>query len=403
MFSTAPTTAGFARTIKTMKINIKRYKSVQIIILLFSLALFALSIFQTLSIIIPKIYQNNLTDFMVYWQATEKFQQEKNVYDFFYSNPPTAFNYPPSFLLIFSLLKIFPLKTAQILLLIFSYLFFWLGLYLVIRIAKIKVSLPHLLIILSLFNQTFPVKFTLVLGQINMIVLGLTYTSLYFYQKTKKISSAILLSLSGALKIFPLSVLLLFFLMKDYFFVGFVLLLFLSLNLLPSFSLFKTYFFKTSINLTDVNIKPSFYDQSITAFLSRLFQQPLLVKCLALIITVSILFLIIRDFFKRRNLIVSFSLIMALTAIANTFSWQHHLVLSYPLILLTYLRQTRKNKLVYPLMLIFWLLLVFHFPDEKSALLNNPFIASYQTIIILALIGYNIFSIKKRQVKHTCL
>ena len=83
---------------------------------------------------------------------------------------------------------------------------------------------------------------------------------------------------------------------------------------------------------------------------------------------------------------------MALMTIINAPAWQHHLVFSYPLILVFLaeeLRQEKKRKTwIISIGLLIWLVMAFHFKNENNPLLFNPFIASYQTILIILLLGF---------------
>jgi len=431
----------------------------QKIFLLLSLTLFILSfthIFFNLLQILPK---KNFIDFFVYQGALEKFLNQQNPYNFLYGQPPdkVPFNYPPSALLLLLPLKLLPLKTAQIILTILSFLAFWLTFWLILKVSKTKISLPHFLIILAFFNQTFPVKFTLVLGQINLIVLGLTYGGMYLYFKSFKkligdaggrapddaqsanwrtsiggretrdriyqFFSIMFFSFASSLKIFPLFTLPFFLIIKDYMFVFSVAAIFLVLNLLPSFNLFKQYYFQIVPGLSRTVGIPNFYDQSFLAFLLRLNLPIFWAKILTLVILFSLFTWILIKFYRHITppprspcgtsnvpatfdcgghlggasvikpsnhlTIQSFSLIFALFSIGGLFSWQHHLVFAYPLIFILYLKLSARSRPTPSKLFLFffiWLIFVFHFKTETSPLLKNPFMASYQTITIFFII-----------------
>lgn len=378
--------------------------------MLIAIILFTISTVQIVINLAKTLMSKNLIDFMVYWGASDKLFSGKNPYQFLYNGIP--FNYPISSLIIYPLFKLFPIKFAQILLIVLSFLSLWVTLWIVIKLSKIKISKAHFLIILAFFNQTFPVKFTLVLGQINLIVLGLSFLGLYVYRKAiepprlrkptlrrlgkpRRLIGTMLIAISAALKLFPLALLPLFFILKDFYFVFSVLFLFLLLNIAPSFSLFQQYYFKILPAMSQNISKPWFYDQSLTAFLMRLTNNPLLSKYCVLGIVAIIIIIIFIKFYKNKSLLLAFCLIFALISIGNIFSWQHHLVFSYPLILLTYIKLKNKFNLLIIKCSVFtiWFLLAFHFQNELSPLLSNPFIASYQTILIFTLIIINLLII----------
>lgn len=437
----------------------------QKIFLLLSLTLFILSFGQILFNLLQILPKKNFIDFFVYNGAVEKFVNLQNPYNFLYGQPPdkVPFNYPPSALLVLLPLKLFPLKAAQIILVVLSFLAFWLTFWVILKISKTKISLSHFLILVAFFNQTFPVKFTLVLGQINLIVLGLAYAGIYLYTKYKIFAvsqlseqasddraldfrgrgrsersrryagmrvdltrkflyfgSILFLSLASSLKIFPLFTLPLFLIpkavpissgrfragLKDFGFVFSVIGIFLALNILPSFNLFKQYYFQIVPNLSRAVGIPNFYDQSLLAFLLRLNLPIFWAKILTLVILFALFWWILAKFYRHRGvslislddrpLLFSFSFIFALFSIGNLFSWQHHLVFAYPLVFIVYLKtlERQKNlkaKLFYNFLFLFlWLVFVFHFKTETSPYLSNPFIASHQTIAVLFFIAYSL-------------
>jgi hypothetical protein len=198
----------------------------------------------------------------------------------------------------------------------------------------------------------------------------------------------ILLGLASSLKIFPLLLLPLFLLKKDYKFTFSVLGLFLILNLIPYPKLFGEYFFNIFPKLAVGGSSPNFYDQSIYAFLFRLTSNAVISKYLTGGLVLA-LFLNVLRISKKHDLVFSASYILALFSIGSSFSWQHHLVFTYPLILILLLRNIQKNRYSFLHLIpfgIIWGIFVFHFPNGASPLLSNPFLASYQTITILILL-----------------
>lgn len=362
-----------------------------------SVLIFVLSVGQILINLVGSLKVKNLVDYLVYSGALEKFISGQNPYQFLYGqlSDKIPFNYPPSSLMVLSPFHFLPIKIGEILLVVLSFISLCLVLWIVIKLCRIKVSIPFFLVICAFFIQTFPVKFTLILGQVNLIVLALTFLSLYLYikpvHKHSRILAIILLSLASSLKIFPLLILPLFLLKKDYKFTFSVLGLFLILNLIPYPKLFGEYFFNIFPKLSLAASSPNFYDQSIYAFLFRLTESPLFSKYLAGGLVLA-LFLNVLRISKKQNLVFSASYIFALCSIGSSFSWQHHLVFAYPLILILFLRNIQKYKYslkhLVPFLAI-WGTLVFHFPNEASPLLSNPFLASYQTITVLLLLFYS--------------
>lgn len=363
----------------------------------FSALIFLLSVGQILVNLIRTLRVKDFVDYLVYHGALDKFMSGQNPYRFLYGqlSDKIPFNYPPSSLIALLPFHFLPIKTGEVLLTILSFASICLVIWLVIKLYRVKISLPIFLVICAFFIQTFPVKFTLILGQINLIVLAFTFLSLYLYvthtYKHSRLLAIIFLGLASSLKIFPLLLLPLFLLKKDYQFTFSILGIFLILNLIPYPKLFGEYFFNIFPNLAISGSSPNFYDQSIYAFLFRLTGNAVISKYLAggLILA---LFLNILRTFKKQDLVFLVSYILALCSIGNSFSWQHHLVFAYPLILILLLRNIQKYKYSFVHLISFftiWMIMVLHFPNEASPLLSNPFLASYQTITILALLFYS--------------
>lgn len=362
-----------------------------------SVLIFVLSVGQILINLANSLKVKNFVDYLVYHGALDKFMSGLNPYHYLYGqfSDKIPFNYPSSSLIALLPFHFLPIKAGEILLTILSFISICLVIWIIIKLCRVKVSTPLFLVLCSFFIQTFPVKFTLILGQVNLIVLGLTFLSLYFYitrtYKHSYLLAIIFLALAASLKIFPLLILALFLLKKDYKFTFSVLGLFLILNLVPYPKLFGEYFFNILPKLSLAAPSPNFYDQSIYAFLFRLTGNPLFSKYLAAGIILALLFYILAAF-KKQGFVFSASCLLALCSIGSSFSWQHHLIFAYPLILILFLQNIRKNKYslkhLVPFLAI-WGILVFHFPNEAPPLLSNPFLASYQTITILVLLFYS--------------
>lgn len=377
--------------------------------MLFSFGLFFISFAQILVNVLPAIQQRNLIDFTVYFGALEKFIDHQNPYHYLYSQPYGAipFNYPPSALIVLFPFKLLPIKIGEMILVFLSFISLWFSLWITLKLTKIKIFPAHFLLILAFFNQTFPVKLTLILGQINLLVLGLSFTAFFLYSGEfchlnlfrvsnlgLRILSAVLFSFASSLKIFPLFTLPLFLILKDFSFVFWVLLIFTGLNFLASPNLTWQYYLQIVPNISKAINKPLFYDQSLLAFFLRWGLDPQIAKISVFFIIAGLFILMMYNYYKNYNsyyrYLLSFALVFALFSVGNIFSWQHHLVFSYPLILLFYLDLWKGRKKLgwkfFLIVFILWGLLVFHFPNENSIFLKNPLLASYQTILILFMI-----------------
>jgi hypothetical protein len=196
---------------------------------------------------------------------------------------------------------------------------------------------------MSLVFISFPVKFTLGMGQINLLVLWLLVISLWFIKQKKEFVSGVFLGISFAVKLFPV-------LLPVYFLVdsglrrndrgeskkvllGFFISLLISVLLVLFFVPLKT----SSQFIT--NILPSFfaswkldyYNQALSGFIGRSFGTGSFSTSLKIIfslILVSITFFAVLKNKQKDFLTTSLKIGTLITAslMINTFSWQHHFV-----------------------------------------------------------------------------
>ncbi|MDO8497487.1 MAG: glycosyltransferase family 87 protein [bacterium] len=376
-----------------------------------SLVFFLLSLLQILFNMTAVLGQRELIDFSVYYGATKVFMEGQNVYAQLYGGVP--FNYPPSILPFLVPFTLLPLRISQILFTIISFSSLAVSFYYlkkVLHTIQIEIARPFFFILLAFAYQTFPVKFTLVLGQINLIVLALTIASIYYYLASEKYDknyylSLILFSIASCLKVFPLYLLTLFFIRKDYRFFILSLVMFGLGNIIGGTT--NLMFFMTNVypSLTNLLSYPNFYDQSLFALGMRLQIPALIAKpitsVLALFIQLAILLHYKRNFHdeKVKNLnyifVICAFLILALSSISGPFSWQHHLVFAYPLIFLFAIQY--KNNIV--ALLVTWLFLTLHFRNDHLASLFPPILLSYQTFLILFIVIKCIHDTNKKIIK----
>jgi len=382
--------------------------------ILVSGGLFLAGFLQIIFNILSAIRTKGLVDFLVYRQAVGAFLKGSDIYHQLFSLPldRIPFNYPPSALIFLSLLKIFPLKTTEIGLTIISLISLWLTIWLVFKLLSFKTSLSLFLFVAALLTQTFPVKFTLILGQINLIVLVFIFLSLYFLLVDKRTSVAKtvlsigFLSSASLIKIFPLVLLIPLFIGGYRFYSLTIVVIFLAVNFFFFPHLSGLYFFKVLPQIT-INVqKPVFYDQSLKAMFLR-FGLPADQASMLVLIIISLFFIAITLIFyrnlkmaetvrdKNKSIVETISFLIALVVIGNAPAWQHHLVFSYPLILVFLARewgQVKKRRVwLVGTGLLIWLIMVLHFKNGNNPLLLNPLIASYQTILIILLLSFSLY------------
>lgn len=404
----------------------------------------------------------NLIDFLVYYGAVEKYINGQNPYIFLYGEPTPGipFIHPPSTIIPLLFLKLFSVKVSQVIFIILSFIMFWVTFYIIIKTLKINIPLYLFIIILALITQTYPLKNTLILGQINLIILGLSFASLFYYIKSKElhlfreninykflkrranikhayfILSLVLLSIAISIKLFPIYVLPLFIIMGEYLYVFGVISIFILLNFVTSFSLSYQYYYEILPNiLTEISV-PRYYDQSVFAVVYRIFGNENINTDVTAIFLLILYFYIILKFRKiyfpceirnfvnnndpsnihnlfqsrKRLLVFSFSLIFGFFSVASSYSWYHHLVFAYPLLFIIYLQYLNRNIptfiTVNTIFLIIWVLLNYYIKNENDELVTHPILVSSQGLVIIliniwGIIRFNFFRNSLKTLKTT--
>ncbi len=322
---------------------------------------------------------DNFTDFKVYWDALKAAFAGGDIYSFnkvYFNTIP--FNYPPTSLLFLTFLLIFP-KALSSLFLVFVSLGCLLGtIYLTVKMLFKKADrLMAFLIFSILFIQFFPVKFTLTLGQINLLILFLITVSYYFFQNKKEILSGIFLGIATLIKIFP--GFLIFFFIKEKKWksvISFIVTLFSGLILtLLIFKLALIFnYFSNGGNLFLQGGVVSYFDQSLNSFLLR-FNFPSIWRLLLRIIFT---LFSLGFFLKVKDKALSFfALIFSILIFFPSFAWFHHYVILIPLMMILWARS--KDIFSKVVLILIYLLVAFHFrypeifPNENPWLGSHPF------------------------------
>lgn len=241
--------------------------------------------------------------------------------------------YPPTEFLFFIPFSLVSLSVSSILYTAFSFISFYLSLYLLAKTFEIKFFSITNLFLMGFASLMFPAKFTLGMGQINMFVLLLLSLCLFSLKKNKLFVSGIWMGLSLVIKMFP-PILLMYFLLKPnkkllfglaitILISGFFTIIFIPLDVIKSF-------FEVLPSLLN-SWKLDYYNQAMSGFVGRSFGTgtlaQLIKNMLSLILVGSVIVVVIRnikkDFF---TIALIFGTLINLNVIVNTFSWQHHFV-----------------------------------------------------------------------------
>lgn len=272
----------------------------------------------TLLIMLKALFLSTYPDFNAYYYGS----MENNI-----------LNYPPFVTILFSLFSFLPLITASKVWVALSIFFLFVSLYLCFKLFNVRFLSSTALVLSSLVFIYFPVKFTLGMGQLNLLVLMLVVLTFYFYIKGKDSYSGVCLGTSIILKLFPALLPLYFLLVRKYKIFLYAMVAFIILGGISYF------FIKPEINnyywlhLLSVlgSVPVDYYNQALSGFLARQFDNSSLRELLRIIISV---FFVVFSFwiilkkkkrdFSRKTL--EFGLLVTLNVFINGHSWQHHFV-----------------------------------------------------------------------------
>jgi hypothetical protein len=244
----------------------------------------------------------------------------------------TSTTYPPIAMVLFSPFSITPFVMAQKVWTLLSLVSLFLSIYLIFKICK-KTPVSSLgFFILGLICLSFPVKFTLGMGQINNLIFFLTVLAIFLLQKKQQIFAGVSLAVSLAVKFFPIFFPLYFILIKKWKLLFSLILTFIILNLIAFIlnSKINIYFYEKVFPTLLSGWKTDYYNQSLTGFIGRSFISGIfreaLKDVLSLVFVVVSFFVVFRSL-KNGNLQnMHFGLLITLNLILNNFSWQHHFV-----------------------------------------------------------------------------
>lgn len=292
-----------------------------------------------IAISVVKIGSAVTPDFGVFYDSAQNLRAGISLY----SDPTlyTSFNYPPQTLLAIMPIAWIDRQSAQIIWLIMSLAALVGSIMFARRLTTRSPDQPlQALFIASLAFFLFPVRFTLGMGQINLLALFFLVLSLWFVHIKSKLPAGIGLFIAWTLKP-QLLILVPVFLWQGHFLVILV-----SFGLLVSATLFTGFWFGWENYLhyfgrviPAISVfagRDIYYNQGLSAVLSRLMPLSaartfdaigsLMVVCLTLI-------------WQKRNRvgwIRSVSVWLAVMLLIEPLSWQHHYVFLLPLFLETW-------------------------------------------------------------------
>ncbi len=324
---------------------------------------------------------DNFVDLSVYINAAKTALVHGKVYEPHISQIP--FNYPPTSLPFFLMLTFFPKTITAFVFLLSSLASLFIAVWLLTGMLFTKTKkLTTFLLLSSCFIQYFPVKFTLTLGQINLVILLLLTASFYFFRKNRDVLPGILLGIATLIKIFPCFLILFFIKEKKWkTILSFVITILVGLGLtllIFTPAIVTSYFGVIGGNLFLQGGERAYFDQSLNSFLLRLHFSSDIRLLLRLIFTTTSLFL----FLKSKNKSLSyFGLIFSVLLFLSSFSWFHHYVILIPLLIVLWATTTSTIEKL--LLVLVYALTSFHirtpeaFTNSHMLMFSHPFIGAF--------------------------
>jgi alpha-1,2-mannosyltransferase len=360
--------------------------------------LFVASLLQVVLGVFKVTYERILIDFGVYYEAVKTTFSGFNPYLYLYQKT-IPFNYPPSFISLFTPLTSISPHLSQILFTIISILALILSVNILFCFFPAKYH-KYKYLILALTFQNFPTKFTLVMGQINLIVLLLLILAFYKEKKGNWLQSGLFWGLAISLKLTPVFLIVYFLVKKEFKLILTGLLTFLILTLF-SITLFphtQSYYSRVLPSLLSMqNLSPVLYDQSLQAFLTRL-NLGKFSKTIADLAVLTLLAMIIWKYIKKKGNnrfqdLNFYSALLILMTIGSSFAWQHHFVTLFPAFICQSIHVLRNRNIKRGLLLLICAILVgYHFPEIANPSTSNPLLVSHTLLGCFILFFLSLYS-----------
>ena len=295
-------------------------------LLLITIMLFCL-FFISFVFLLKPLTVSSWQDFSVYYSSAKTmFSSDMSLHNYLY---------PPISLVVFFPFVLFPYVTAGKIWTIVSLMSLLISLWTFLKLYNEHKNIYVILIAGILVSNFFPVKFTLGMGQINIIILLILTIAYSAIVQNKSRLCGVLFGVSLTLKYFPLFIPIYFIVRKKW-----TLLLVLLMTVLSLFGIgvvfftpaVSIHFVEQTLPVLTSSLKTDYYNQALSGFLLRTFSLSSLeynivrifVSILMIICTV---WVIAKKQFDKKFQLLEVSTFITLSLLLNTFSWQHHFVL----------------------------------------------------------------------------
>ena len=253
-----------------------------------------------------------------------------------------AFVYPPPAVLLLFPFSLLPFSLAGQLFTLASLACLVGSIWVLFKLLNVRAYSALGILFVILICNFFPVKFTLGMGQVNLILLLLVSLFTYCYSKQRDRLAGVLLGLAFAIKLFPALLFVYLVLERRWVIVGALVATVAASGLVTLFVVplpIDVYFFKTSLPSLASSWKGDYYNQAVSGWLMRDVSSPWLREVLraataGVLVVLSLLF-IWRGRKTAEAKLLGLSIVLTVSLIINSFSWQHHFVWLVPSFLIT--------------------------------------------------------------------
>jgi alpha-1,2-mannosyltransferase len=281
---------------------------------------------------VSKITRTFAPDFSVFYDSAKNMLLGKNIYE--NSSLFTSINYPPPALLFFIPLTFLPYQIAQGIWIIGSFLFIFPAVWLSIRMYEKQVGLGPFLTISTLVFVSFPFRFTLGMGQTNIVALTLVLAACVLAKEKKsRFLSGLFLFLAFVLK--PQTL----FFLPIFFLYGYtvpvlgavigIAALVVSVGFAFGWQLFSAYGMSIATHLS-YSQPEIYYNQGIAALLSRILPPTYIIPGWIFLSLTLLSVAAFTCYRKRFPFTVALAIAFPLMLLVEPLSWQHHYVFVLP-------------------------------------------------------------------------
>jgi hypothetical protein len=329
---------------------------------------FIIIIFIHFSFSLFNIFTSIAPDFHEYYISAKKLINVKIL-----NSDKHLYNGYPLFQTVFFIPFVFlPYFVSQGLFILLNIISLLMIVFFTLKMFKTKIKLVNFFFLLSMIIVSFPFKFTIGMGQINLISSAFLILSFYLYKNRRNFLSGIFLAFAIWTKPY-FAIMSLFYLLeyKKNLKILYTTLLSLFFILIISFVCFGLNNITQTLNsvpiLLNFDNREIYYNQGFMGFISRFISNDLFKGIVSFITALFLIACSIKKSINNKEKSLQFSLFITTILLINPLSWQHHFIyLIFPFIIVFYKLKKCQNMYLYYWFWFSYLLI--------SSNIKNPYI-----------------------------